>query len=384
MMNTGEYAASYDNKYDNMSKDEKVSIVIDSMRFPLVCLVVLVHMLPFTHMKVNINWSGNDMYVLVSELLSHTLGRIAVPFFFLFSGYYFFKRYYGSIYRFYIKQIKNRWRTLFLPYVIWNLVMVLAILSKNYLFIAFGMGRDDSYLTLQSSSIYKLFWETPINFPLWYIRDLACMVFLSPLFYILFKYTRNIGMLILALLYFAVIESRIPGFSTTAFFFFGLGSYLALSKINLLDLASKSKAISAVMAAFLLFFATIMNHTDYYEYLVRIFILCAFFSMVNLFDVLCGKYNLRARLLGLAPVAFFIYVSHEVYVLNWLKGASARLSIVDNGWGKLLVYFLVPALCILICIAIYRFLKRLTPSFLLMCVGGRLTSIRQSKEGRDN
>src|SRR5690606_40630389 len=70
------------------------------------------------------------------------------------------------------------------------------------------------------------------------------MVFLSPLFYMLFKYTRNIGMLILALLYFAVIESRIPGFSTTAFFFFGLGSYLALSKINLLDLASKSKAIS--------------------------------------------------------------------------------------------------------------------------------------------
>src|SRR5699024_5552578 len=125
-------------------------------------------------------------------------------------------------------QLTKKWRTLLLPYIIWNSVLILAIFFKHHLFVKIGLGPDEGYEVLQNSSVYQLFWGMPINFPLWYIRDLMCMMLLSPLFFVFFKYTKHFGMIILALLYFFVIESRIPGLSTTAFFFFGLGSYLAL------------------------------------------------------------------------------------------------------------------------------------------------------------
>ncbi len=55
------------------------------MRFPLIILVVFIHILPSTELIV---FSKNDFsyYVFFSELISHNIDRIAVPCFFLFFG----------------------------------------------------------------------------------------------------------------------------------------------------------------------------------------------------------------------------------------------------------------------------------------------------------
>ena len=75
-----------------------------------------------------------------------------------------------------------------------------------------------------------LFWHTPVNYPLWFLRDLICMSALSPLFYAFFKYLKIYGLLILLALYLSVWETNIAGLSMTAIMFFGAGSYMGIYK----------------------------------------------------------------------------------------------------------------------------------------------------------
>ena len=72
------------------------SQVIHTLRFPLVCLVVAVHSFSFIkgwnidHLELS-SLSGADLYSLFCISISMTLAHIAVPTFFVISGYLFFK-----------------------------------------------------------------------------------------------------------------------------------------------------------------------------------------------------------------------------------------------------------------------------------------------------
>ncbi len=75
------------------------SKLVNGLRFPLIVLVVFIHVLP---RKLNIidtsSLSEHNLYLYVSEIISHTIGQIAVPCFFLFSGFYaLFNKWGGAV-----------------------------------------------------------------------------------------------------------------------------------------------------------------------------------------------------------------------------------------------------------------------------------------------
>lgn len=72
--------------------DRDQSQVIELLRFPLIVLVVYVHMLPFEYVPLSLKMNADNIYNIVTELISHYLGRLPVPCFFLFSGYFFFNK----------------------------------------------------------------------------------------------------------------------------------------------------------------------------------------------------------------------------------------------------------------------------------------------------
>lgn len=63
---------------------DKESTLIESMRFPLMVLVVFIHTIPEIKIQLPENFSGSAIYIFVSESISHVIGRIAVPCFFIF------------------------------------------------------------------------------------------------------------------------------------------------------------------------------------------------------------------------------------------------------------------------------------------------------------
>src|SRR5690606_34438671 len=76
------------------------------------------------------------------------------------SGYYFFTHYSGDLKSFLKRQYKSRFKTLVIPYLIWNIITVIAILSKNKIFVFMGLQYDEIYPGIMSSNLYKILWDT--------------------------------------------------------------------------------------------------------------------------------------------------------------------------------------------------------------------------------
>lgn len=351
------------------------SEAIEALRFPLIVLVVFIHVLPQVYIPLDFTLTPNSIYLLVSELLSHNIGAIAVPCFFLISGYYFFVKMQKSSKRFYVNQVTKRIRTILLPFVLWNLIYVLVILSKNYVFNKVGLAFDIEYETVQSSSLYRLFWSGPVNYPLWYLRDLICMVLLAPMFYFFLRYLGVWGLLILMIWNLSDYTFGIPGFTTISFLYFGFGAYFAIYKKNILETFLPYRQVIFIITLVLLGVSTYLNGREYHLELLKIFTIFGVVSSILLTDLII-RYNdkVKRRLLKLSSVVFFVYVTHVIYIINWMKGAWARFSFGESGWGKLIGYFAITFSVVFICIVLYLLLKRLSPKAIAFSIGGRISS----------
>lgn len=347
--------------------------VIDVLRFPLMILVVFIHVIPPEIHPVKLSFDLNGIYNLFSELISHHIGGIAVPCFFLFSGYFFFLKIEILDSRVYIKQIEKRLYTLLIPYLLWNLLFIFVVLLKNYIFATLGRAPDEMYIQIQQSSFYYMFWRDPFVYPLWYLRDLICMVVLSPVFYLLFKYTKGLGLLLIVIPYLMVWESNVPGLSTTAFMFFGIGAFTGMTRVDLTALAENYRIQKVFVAILFLGFATYFAATYYYDFFIRFFIPFGIIATLCLGNLLIKTPPLKLQLLRLSSSVFFIYAVHEIYIINWLKGSFFKLTLSFTGLGKLVGYFVIPTLCLLICLCLYKFLEKFLPGLLRVLTGGRKT-----------
>lgn len=129
------------------------------------------------------------------------ISNVAVPLFFAMSGFLFFNGITKISDCF--PKIKKRVKTLLIPYIIWNIVFILWYVLLQNLPVVKDMVNSDMIAKISSGTIinnlYELF-VVPASFPLWFLRDLIIIVILSPLLFLLLKYTKWIGVVILIIL----------------------------------------------------------------------------------------------------------------------------------------------------------------------------------------
>ena len=220
--------------------EKRQSEVIAAMRFPLMVLLLFAHVLPMVSVPIEMNLSEMNIYHFISEGISHNLSRIRNPLFFFFSGFFFFRKLEEWNAGFYRSQLKKRIRSLLLPYLLWNILMIAAIYIKNYAVTSFlSMEPGEELSSLRATPWYILFWHTPANYPMWFLRDLLCMSVLAPLFYLFFRFLKGYGVLILVILYLSAWETDVAGLSMSAIMFFGAGAYMGIYKKNILEFCSR-------------------------------------------------------------------------------------------------------------------------------------------------
>jgi peptidoglycan/LPS O-acetylase OafA/YrhL len=102
------------------------SNTIDWLRFPLAIAVVFIHINPVVDMQGvdYFHFSGMDIYTVAGALISRVLAHVAVPCFFMFSGFLFFYKVRGWNRNIYRNKIKSRLKTLVLPFLLWNVITV--------------------------------------------------------------------------------------------------------------------------------------------------------------------------------------------------------------------------------------------------------------------
>lgn len=229
--------------------DKQTSSVISSLRFPLAVMVVYVHYFgsapcDMSHISVA-SFSELDLYNLIRVGITATICQVAVPTFFLISGFLFFQNLSNWNWKVWKGKIKRRVFTLLVPYLLWNCIRLCFNASINGYHIYHRQGIDSALLWLKGQVTPMIFWamentNCPIHTPFWFIRDLIVMVCISPLYFLLMR-KRLLGGLTLTFLSIVYclhlmpmqpLES-LPGFSITAMLFFGLGAYLAIQKVKI-------------------------------------------------------------------------------------------------------------------------------------------------------
>lgn len=355
---------------DSQHVDSRQSVLVTAMRFPLIVLVLFVHSLGFDCPHIEASVDGWNVFHFVSEMISHNLGAIAVCWFYVLSGYLFF---YGMKEGgFGLEWVRRKWgrraRSLLIPYLFWNLLLVLLTAVKTVCMSKFGLGDDGGITWLGETGPLFWLWTGPADFPLYYVRDLMVMSLLAPVWYLIASRAKWPSLALLLVLYVLPVGISIPDWR--ALFFFGFGAWLGIWNYSLLSLCRAVKPYAFTGVAVLLPVATFFNDASFHPWLMKAFYPFGMAAFLLLCDALVSNDSVRETLISLSGSVFFIYAAHEIFILGWTKGLLLRImgESLAATWAR---YLLVPLIVLAVTLLLYRLMNRLMPRTLAFVSGGR-------------
>lgn len=351
--------------------DFRQTELIKAMRFPLIVLVLYVH--STRPMDIPMYWSldGENVFRIFSEILSHYVGGLSLCCFFFFSGFLFYHKFeeeqYGQ--KWIGQKLQRRVKSLLIPHLLWNTLYILLIILISAVCGWTGIALSNDLI----GEVYKgpLFWYVtgPVDFPLWYLRNLIVLSLLAPLFYYPVKRYPWLSMIVLLFLY-VLTFCGVRFFLLPSITFYGVGVWMSIRKDNLIKICRRIKYPAAVLAIVLLAFMTASYNRGFDNNVFLIFAPFGMITLMNIFDSLLDRRRIRSVLLKLAETTFFIYAAHEIFILGWTKGLFLRV-LGDALWARWISYLFVPLVTLGLCIALYYLLKRMTPRTLSVFCGFR-------------
>lgn len=343
------------------------SRAIEWLRFAMAFAVVLLHT----------GSPGCDsfypLYSSLCILFPNGICRIAVPLFFLISGYLFFNSFEQWGITVYFSKIKKRVYTILLPYLLWNILAFFILYFYGYFRTKLHGDIPLSISTVWSNwKGFRLFWDSngglPIDYPLWFIRDLFIIILISPLIYYNIKKLRYYGMLCLFAVY--IVFGRF----FMGLFFFSLGGWLMINGLSLTSIARKYKwaSVSTSLLLLSLIIPAYKWNQSAYWIIERIFTLPGTFAIICLSSegIRSGLFRFNGLL---SRSSFFIYASHAIIILHDIAHYIVLHFLPVHGeLYYCLDLLLRPIITVCICVAIYWSMEKVCPRLLCILTGGRL------------
>lgn len=277
--------------------------------------------------------------------------EIAVPYFFVVSGFFFFRKtFYGK--GEYWEMLKKKIRTLFIPFLFWNIVGCIPLLIMHQFVY-------ETHWWMYGQQILNSEW----NGVLWYVRDIMTMMLLAPLYSWLFVVNNKwLYFVVTALLFLHWLPVDCGWISSEGIFFFFVGGVLQ----------RYSRMLKCQMPAWLLLFLLSVWIFSSFAY-PRFWPIHRYNTLLGLivFWQLASYVPLRymPKLVCLSAYSFFIYVVHADLV-KAMKVGIAHLA-YGNEMVALTSYVVTTLGAILIALGVGKFLNKHIPSFFYIITGGR-------------
>ena len=378
----------------SMTNKDLLSYTISYLRFPLTVGVVFIHFSLDGGINVHGVKYGLDnpeWYFFIINFTSQVLAAIGVPLFFFISGYLFFynKDFNKDVYT---QQLKKRANTLLVPYILWNLIAVLW--HFKYFIPGISSFFRPTDVQISFTRILNTFFDnnngrgifigqvspsaermiSPIDGPLWFVRDLMLMVLGSPIIYWLTKKFKTYFVTVVGLVW--LFSSFIlPAFNykdqlLTALFFFSGGGYYSINKENFV-LSFRELKFIPITYSIIAVVDALSKSLVYNEYIHKIGII---FGIVTV--IVIASYSLEHGIVqvnkSLADSSFFIYAMHYIFSGELLKFSFMMLHVPDkNPCAMLALYFSLPIISIFVCLGLFLFLKRYSPRLCGLLTGNR-------------
>ena len=362
-----------------LSNEQLQSKVISFLRFPLIVGVILIHTqineIDGVYGDMGAPYLFNGAYPLYESILylfAQILARIAVPLFFLFSGFLFFYRTEEFTKKVYFTKIKKRIRTLFIPYLFWNIFFILVYNVSGILFSGAVKHFIGEGFSIQDWLM--LFWDYdasgyPISYQFWFIRDLMVVVLFTPIIYWLTKKLNYYFPLLLGVLWFMRWWFNVSGFSIDAFFFFALGAYFSIKKKNFVELLKPYMVLWGISYVVFVAITFCFRDYDWIAYTKRASIVLGIAFVIAL-SALCIKTNKWKLNEFLSESSFFIYAYHVIALPIIIRVLWLFIPVESDLYVTIL-YFVWAALAIVIGLVAYYILKRWFPTMTAFITGGR-------------
>ena len=368
------------------------SQALDLLRFPLAGVIVIIHTFSYGG-STGLIFSNNEIdfhnvvfFEEIQRFIDGFLRGQSVPIYFFISGFVFFLSVEWSREK-YIQKLKNRVKTLLIPYLIWNTIALLLVIISQIYFTPF-LSKPMQAWNFSLKNILLCYWVYkgellgieisslhPINGVRWFVRDLMIVVLCTPLLYRLMKRGNCWFVVSLGVLWFfkECFDERYAFLNgwLSAFFFFSWGAYMSINRKDMLVEFGRYFRLSVFMYSILG-----LSYVAAAHWCPEI---CKTIKSLNVFFGLLFAYNLAAWLLRkkyckaspfLASSSFFIYVSHSLICGRLLKLLYIYLQPASS-ISLLFIHISTVVLTLAFLLSAFYLMRRYTPALLRVLTGRR-------------
>jgi fucose 4-O-acetylase-like acetyltransferase len=285
--------------------DRDVSRRIDVLRIVLIGLIVLAHGARGITVRIGGETAPGAAFML--DVLNGHVDFVAVPLFFAISGFLFLRKFELSLAA-YGEMLRKKFVSVLVPYILFNAGLV------AWFYFVGSIEMMGSWNFVVGEGLFtKTFGigTTPINYPLWFLRDLLVVFLLSPVLLLFFKEAPGVGLVAIFLFWTGLTEG--PYSYGGDLFAFYLGGYLSRCR---LPLAGVSWWQRAGTWAFCLLTALLVAYKSLglTDEVVRQFLFKAnlVLGLAAFWRVSAVAWMRDSRLLQrMGRHSFFVYLAHE-------------------------------------------------------------------------
>ena len=348
--------------------DADVSARIDVLRIVLIGLIVFCHGGRFLGSVIPFAGPGVTFAL---TAFNRGLACLAVPLFFCISGYLLLRKLELTPAG-YVGLLRKKLVAIGVPFLLFNGIWIVWLLTVG----SIEQFGSRGFL-LQSGIVAKLFGfgTTPMNYPLWFLRDLLTIFAMAPLFLFLFWRLPTLGLLGLLAVWFAVSPADEYGLGGFAFCFY-LGGWLARSRIDLARTAGWDRWVLPLFVAVTVLVGLApqldLGLTTYAA-------MKKGYQILGMAALWClsrqGWIKNSGLLHRLATFSFFIFLTHEPTV-SVVQSRLLALWQPAGGAAQLVAFFVPGLVSITGLYWLGRGLSRVTPRLYAVATGAPLRLAR--------
>lgn len=360
-----------------------MSEIIRFLRFPLAVLIVLLHARFQSGAigDVSFSYSRNQypIYYSLSNIMSDYICQIAVPLFFLLSGYLFFFNVSSFSWDIYKSKLRRRVHSLLIPYLFWNSLILLFYIFIQTLFPGLTSGVNKFITSYTLSDWFHAYWDInggPICLQFWFIRDLMVISLLTPILYFLINKFSYFSVFFIGLLWFLGYYTQITAIEIRPLFFFSLGALFTIKRFDLLKLCNRLAIPCALIGLAVMILELLYYNAYYVDWFVRYLGKFDRIGILSLMVVCIAgtSWLLKNRVVSinkfLLESNFFIFAYHGV-TLAFISKIILKYFAPQTDFQALLTYAFIPTLTIFLGLFIFALLQRYFPRFTKVIIGAR-------------
>lgn len=336
---------------------------IKILSFITMIMVLFIHSFNVTLYPLQFQLATSYSF-LIQNFISFHICRIAVPFFFILSGFLFAFNFNLTINN-YLLKLKSRIQTLVIPFFLWISLWTIFFLILSFLpFLKSFINKPFEFESNPLILIFNIYWN-PICYQFWFLKDLIFLILISP---ILIMCIRKIPFLILPILYYILATNLVDFvfFNQLSVFYFTVGIFISFHYEKIEFLISKINYIFACIVWIMLYFYTpfvIINYAIPFTVFVGIIFLWKFYDAIN------QQNSIFLFILKWSKYSFFLFAFHEPLQISFKKIGFTILGKTEA--VSLVLYFLIPILVFFISINAGKLTQKLVPKLYAVLTGGR-------------